>query len=341
MRVVHRQPAHPQHAVQRAGALIAVHVGDLGQPDRQIAVAALLARVHEDVHRAVHRLHPIAHVLGLAFAGRHRGKLVLGIQGEVPGSQEQLLAGHVRRVDQLIAALENDVLDEAAQLEVDHRPFGVPQDQPGTDVPLHREQVEVLADDAVIALAGFLEPPQVALEIVLREPGSPVNALQHLAALVAAPIRAGGVQQLEVLDGPSRRDVRATTQIHERTIRVDRDHFVLLQIVDALELQRIVREAPLGLGAIYFLAHERIVRGRHLAHLRFDLLQVFGRERRGHFEVVVKAVLDRRPEADPGVREQLPHGGGQHVRRGVAQDVEGLRIAIGEQRHRHPVGQRT
>src|SRR2546422_1439954 len=37
-------------------------------------------------------------------------------------------------------------------------------------------------------------------------------------------------------------------------------------------------------------------------------LQVLGRERRGHLEVVVEAVLDGRTEADLGAREQLSHG---------------------------------
>src|SRR2546425_11788220 len=79
------------------------------------------------------------------------------------------------------------------------------------------------------------------------------------------------------------------------------------QVLDALELQGISGEATLGRRAVHLLADERVVRRRDLAHLRLDLRQVLGRERRGHPEVVVEAVLDGRTEADLGAREQLSH----------------------------------
>ena len=249
VRVVHREPAHPQHAVQRPRALVAIHIGDLGEPDRQVAIAALLRRVDEDVHRAVHRLHPVAHTLGLALPRRHRRELVLGVQRQVPGAQEQLLTRHVGRVHQLIAALENHVLDEASQLEVEHRPLGVPQNQSRADVLLNRKQVELLAQHTMIALLGLLEPAQVAVEVILGEPGRAVDALQHLAALVAAPVRAGRVQQLEVLDPPGARHVRPAAQVHERAVGIDGDHLVGTEVVDPLEFERIVFEALLGFRA--------------------------------------------------------------------------------------------
>src|SRR2546421_3765360 len=187
VRIVHRQPAHAQHAMQCTRPLVAIHIRDLREPNWQIAVAALLARVNQDVHRAVHRLDAIAHVLRLALAGRHRWKLIRGVQWQMPGTQEQLLARDMWRVDEPIAACENHVLDEAAQLEVQNRAFGVPENQPGADVFLNREKIELLANDAVVALAGLFEPCDVALEVLFREPRGAVNALQHLPALVAAP----------------------------------------------------------------------------------------------------------------------------------------------------------
>ena len=247
--VVHREPAHAQHAVQRPRALVAIHIRDLGEADRQVAIAALLRRVDQDVHRAVHRLHPVAHTLGLALARRHRRELVLGVQRQVPGAQEQLLTRHVGRVHQLIAALENHVLDEASQLEVEHRPLGVPQNQSRADVLLNRKQIELLAQHTMVALLGLLEPAQVAVEVILGEPGRAVDALQHLAALVAAPVRAGRVQQLEVLDPPGARHVRPAAQVHERAVGIDGDHLVGTEVVDPLEFERVVFEALLGFRA--------------------------------------------------------------------------------------------
>ena len=74
------------------------------------------------------------------------------------------------------------------------------------------------------------------------------------------------------------------------------------------ELERLVArdDAPL----------ERQVLGDDLLHLRLDALGVLGRERLG-VEVVVEAVLDRRPDGDLGVRAQPPHGVRHDVRRRV------------------------
>ena len=49
-------------------------------------------------------------------------------------------------------------------------------------------------------LLRLLEPVQVGVEVFLLEPGRAVDALQHLPLLVAPPVRAGAVQQLEVLE---------------------------------------------------------------------------------------------------------------------------------------------
>ena len=47
---------HPGQALQHAGLLVAVDRAELEEPHRQLAVGALVAPVHEDVERAVHRL---------------------------------------------------------------------------------------------------------------------------------------------------------------------------------------------------------------------------------------------------------------------------------------------
>src|SRR5438034_5187827 len=135
-------------------------------------------------------------------------------------AEEQLLARHVRRVDQRIAALEDRVLDEAAQLELHHGALGMPQDEPGPDLLLDREEVELLAEDPVVAPPRFLEPSQVRLEVVFSEPGRAVDALEHLAPLVAPPIGARAVQQLEMLDAPRARHMWSATQVHERAVGV-------------------------------------------------------------------------------------------------------------------------
>src|SRR4051794_34978588 len=98
----------------------------------------------------------------------------------------------------------------------------MPENQSRADVFLNREEIELLPDHAVVALARFLEPSDVLVEILFGEPGRAIDALEHLSALVAAPIRAGRVQQLEVLDLPGARHMRPAAEIDERPVGVDR-----------------------------------------------------------------------------------------------------------------------
>src|SRR5439155_788600 len=174
--------------------------------------------------------------------------------------------------------------------------------QPRSDVLLDREQVELPAQQAVVALLRLLEARPVRLEVVLGDPRRPADALQHLAALVAAPVGARRVQQLEVFDLPRARDVGPAAQVDERAVGIDGDHLVRAQVLDALELERVVGEAALRLRPVYLLAYKGVVGPYHLVHLGLDPLQILGRERCRHLEVVVEAVLDGRPE--PGLRQR-------------------------------------
>jgi hypothetical protein len=62
---------------------------------------------------------------------------------------------------------------------------------------MEREEVELATQLAMVALLRLLDAPQVLVELLLRIPGSAVDALQHRPRLVAAPVGAGRVEQLE------------------------------------------------------------------------------------------------------------------------------------------------
>ena len=68
VRVVLREAAHAEQAVQHARALVAVDRAQLAQAHRQVAVAVLLVRVDQDVERAVHRLELVFGVVQLHAA---------------------------------------------------------------------------------------------------------------------------------------------------------------------------------------------------------------------------------------------------------------------------------
>ena len=80
---------------------------------------------------------------------------------------------------------------------------------------LHVEQVHLAAQLAVVALGGLFQHVQVRFELFLAGEGHAVDALQHCAVAVAAPIGAGDGHQLE---GVARHlagmlQVRATAQV--------------------------------------------------------------------------------------------------------------------------------
>ena len=82
-------------------------------------------------------------------------------------------------------------------------------------------------DDAMVALFRFLDAREMRVQLLLLEEGGSVNALQHLPLRVAAPIRAGRVRQLEVLEARRVRHVRAAAQIDERAVGVRRNDLVV------------------------------------------------------------------------------------------------------------------
>jgi len=70
--------------------------------------------------------------------------------------------------------------------------------------------------------------------------------------------------------------VRPAAQIDERAVGVHRDDLILFQVIDSLQLERIVPEAFLRLSARQLFASERVIRFDHLAHLLFDRRDVLG-----------------------------------------------------------------
>src|SRR3990170_2927432 len=172
------------------------------------------------------------------------------------------------------------------------------------------EEIEVAAELAMVALLRLVETPEVPVEIFLRVPGGAVDPLQHRPRLVAAPVRAGGVEQLEGAEPPGRIDVTAAAQVLEAAVAVEGDGLAvrLGQVVHDLDLERLAalleqldRLAPREV----LRALEWQVRGLLLAHLALDLLEVRRGQRARQIEVVVEPVLDRGADAELRLREQL------------------------------------
>jgi hypothetical protein len=181
------------------------------------------------------------------------------------------------------------------------------------------EQVQLTAEPAMVAAARLLQPLQVLVQRLPGEERGAVDALQHLAARVAAPVGARGVEQLEEFQPPGARHVRAAAEVQERAVAEDGDRLVGRELVEPLQLQRVVGEQFASLVGGYHAALERLVLARDVGHLALDPLQLLRRERVVDLEVVVEPVVDGGAEPDLRLGAYATDGRGQHVRGRVAQ----------------------
>ncbi len=182
----------------------------------------------------------------------------------------------------------------------------------------------------MVALLGLLEAREIGVEVLLGEPRGPVDALKHRLVVVAAPVRAGDLHELERADSPGARYVGAAAQVGEAALAVGGDRLALGQIRDELPLERLLFERVERLEAVELGAREALLLGDDLVHALLDRREVLGRERAADLEVVVEAVLDRRADAELGHREEVLDRLGHDVCRRVAQDVERLGALVGD-----------
>jgi len=70
----------------------------------------------------------------------------------------------------------------------------MPEDKTGTDLIHGAVQIQFASQFAVVALFGFFNQFQVILQLLGCFPGGAVNALQHRAAFVAAPVGTRHIQ---------------------------------------------------------------------------------------------------------------------------------------------------
>mmetsp|Transcript_16800 Transcript_16800/g.56766 ORF Transcript_16800/g.56766 Transcript_16800/m.56766 type:complete len:215 (+) Transcript_16800:1027-1671(+) len=207
---------------------------------------------------AVHRLELILVLLHLHLV-EHRLCVKVVMAARLP----EVDVGNVRRVQQLVAVggvlLLPRVLDEAA----DARALGVPEDKTAARRLLDREQVQLLPQNAVVALLRLLQAPAVLLELPGLWEGGAVDARERLALLVAAPVRPSHALQRHRLGVQlaSRLDVRARAEVPPLvTNRVDGDG-VVLDAVQDLELEALADglDAPPRLVARHLLAHDGVI----------------------------------------------------------------------------------
>jgi len=117
----------------------------------------------------------------------------------VAGFFPQAAVKDLRAFHFLIAVVQVDAAHVLFDL-LPHGPaLGVPEDHAGRFI-LQMEQLKMLAETAVIAFFGLFQHKEVGVLLFLLGPRRAIDALQLLVVLVAAPIGAGHLHQLEDLE---------------------------------------------------------------------------------------------------------------------------------------------
>src|SRR5262245_56929902 len=134
-------------------------------------------------------------------------------------------------VDWRIATLNQFVLDEGLQDPADNRSLRHPQDQALPRLLTDGEELQLFAEDAVIAFLGFIDLGQVGVEVLLGKERGAVEALELFAAGVVLPVSAGDAEDLEGADLARVRNVRAAAEINELALAIETDRRILTQLL--------------------------------------------------------------------------------------------------------------
>ena len=323
-----RKLAHADEAVHFAGILIAEQGRRLAQAHRQIAVAAAAVQIDLILERAGHRAQgeEFLRLILRVTHDEHAVKVMIPVAGDLI----ELALGHERSLGEQIAVRLLDVLDPALQQLDDARALRQENGQALADAGDGGKVFQVAAELVVVALEGFGLLGEVLVELFLLREGDGVDALEHLALGVAAPVGAAALRQLDsvALDAAGGGEVRAGAEVGELALGVEGDVRVGGQVVDELDLVRLVLFLHVfdSFLARQLKALELQLFLADLAHFGLDGIEMLlGKVERG-VKVVVEAVVDRRADGELDLRIQALDGLRHHVGTGVPVRLAILRV---------------
>src|SRR5687768_10466384 len=163
---------------------------------------------------------------------------VVLVVAPVAGGLPQLLADQAGRADLGEASLPTDLARPVLECPPQRHAARV-EERRRRRLGVEGEQVELAAQLAMVALLRLLDAPQVPIELFLRLPRRAVDALEHGSGLVATPVRARGVEQLEGTQVLRRAEMATAAQVLEASVPVERNRRTLRlgQVPDDLDLE--------------------------------------------------------------------------------------------------------
>ena len=246
----------------------------------------------------------------------------------------QDLVDQLRGLHLVVAGSGEAAADVALDLAPERIAVRVPEDRPRR-LFLDVEEIHLTPQPPMVAPLGLLELVQMGVELLAAGEGDPVDPLQLRVLGVATPIGARHLHQLEGADPAGGRPVRPPAEVEPVALVVECDGLALRDGVEQLELESLAQrlEAPASILAAHLLAPEGPIGGDDLGHARLDPRKVVGRERLLAEEIVIVAVIDRRPDRHLGPGEQILDGFRHDMRTVVPDHRQRVRILTTDQSH--------
>ena len=197
---------------------------------------------------------------------------------------------------------------------------------------LQVEQVQLLADLAMVALFGFFDTLDVCRQLLLVGPGSAIDALQLLILGIAAPIGTRQLGQLESLEETRVRHMWTAAHVNIFFVVVQTHGGFVGHVFHQAQL--VVFATALehidDFGTRSHLLDDIVVLVDQLLHALLDGSQVVRSEGTLIGDVVIEAFVDHRANHHLGGRIQLLHRVADQVGARVTNDLQSLFIFGGD-----------
>ena len=303
VRVILAEVATSFDPFQRSGCLIPEIMGNFTDTYREIPVGMRLVGINAHMVRAVHRTKDIGFLINL-----HSRKHILLIMIPVSGSFIKIHRSDTRRQHMLIAGFDFLITDIVFQNPPDRISLGKEHRHSAAYKVIRHKQVQLTAYLAVIPSLCFLKLFQISIQLFLLREGNAVDTLQRFSAGISAPVSSIAGQQFKgVVLYPSRPvEVRTGAQIGEFTLPVKTDRDILRQIINQLNLKRLLslfHELQSFVSGQFKTFNRQIFLADFL-HLRFDLLHVFRCNGKRHQQVVIPSFFDGRTDCQLSFRPE-------------------------------------